>query len=256
MNNAFSMTMPTALSHVGRQNVNVASTLNTEPLFSNSGVTVRDCRPSYMAVDVSDLRTLKVNIAPPSGAFTIQNVLFDPPSVTVTGPAQDVDGLFPGSNAGIEVDLSGQEDVLRSPGSHTITVKLNLPLKRSDSVHITPTSVKMVFDVSSNDKESVLPPIAIAVQKLATQEGKQQIDIKGPPLLQNVRVRGPSSIVSKMEGDNPSIRPKAVLDITPDDSGTGITRNVTLIGIPPEVKILNGPFSVDFDVRDANTKPD
>ena len=250
MRDKLALALPSALSHPGKQNVDVANAFNSDPLFANSGVTIIKATPSYVTVNVNRLKPTDLVVKlPTDGLYPLQNVTFDPPRITVTGPEPVVLREYPGANdQSVTVDLRDQSAALAGTGTKTIDVKLILPTTKS--LVFSTDHVKMTCDLTTSNREITLPPFPLVVQKLAAQESLQQVVLKGQPLIQNVRVSGPGNVISKMEGDNPSIRPVGVLQVLPADTGkSDINRPIIIQDLPPEVKLISGAPSVDFDVN-------
>ena len=260
MDNSLTLTLPPALTHVGQQNVDIANTLNNDPLILNSGVSITKATPPLMTVTVDPLSTRTLPVAvPPDLARSLQSVSFDPPTVTVRGPKPRVDALFPG-DATVFIDTANRASDFTTAGTRTIEVPLvTLPLE--SRVTISPKKVKMTVEIGARDRDYTIPNVPIVVQKLLSLE-KTQVVVKGPPLVQNVHIHGPASLISRFEGSNPQCRLTAVLRISPDDVGKmdlqrvpelmmlrdTPNRGTELTVLPPDVK-ADPIGEVDFDVN-------
>lgn len=250
MDGKLNLSLPANFSHVGQQNADVALTLNSDPIIKDSGVFITMAEPTYVRVAVSKIISWDVAVAlPPDMPVLLQNVVFDPPRVTVRGPQPAMETAYQSDSRTATVDLSNQPAALAGTGTQTITVSLRAPA--DTRLTMSPQQVRMTFEVGTREREFTVPSVPIVVQKLLSHE-RDQVSVKGSPVVQNVRVRGPANLVSKLEGDNPSIRPTAVLRVRPEDAGqSDLHRDVDFIGLPTEVKVI-GTYGVDFDVKDTN----
>lgn len=246
----------TIYAREGIQNVDIVPILNVDPTVIDSGVTIKAATPPGFRVVVAKVVSRDVTVVlPPDMLVSLQNVAFDPPRITVRGPEPVMNSIYPGDNATIPVDLANKGASLTGTGTQTIDVPLApsaLTLLHDHGLTPTPSRVKMSFEVGTREREYTIPSVPIVVQKLLTQD-RNAVTVKGLPVIQNVRVRGPANLVRQLEGDNATVHPQAVLRIRSDDAGkTDLHRAVDLVGLPPEVKVVGQPNEVDFDVKDSS----
>jgi len=248
MENALTLTLPPALTHVGQQNVDIANTLNNDPLFLNSGVTITKATPPFMTVTVDPLASPSVPVAlPPDLASSLQNVTFDPPTVIVRGPKPRVEAQFPG-NTPVLVDVANQAAQFTGGGTRTIELPL-VALPQDSHLTMSPQKVKMTFEVGTRDREvTIRNPIKIVVQKPLSLE-RYQVILKSNPVINNVIIRGPANVVSKFEDSSAVAGLTAVLPIQLGDEGqTDRQRAVQIEGLPAGVRLVGAPPNLDFDV--------
>lgn len=239
------------------------STYPTVPLLNDYnairtlGVTVTSATPSSIKVRIDPRQTITVPLVLPDDLpVAVNNIVIDPPSVSVTAPVPVLRELFPTPRSGIAVDLSGQLDKITTTGP----VKLDgvpILVPREPGLQVTPQRTNFVkFEVSAREADHVLRTVPIAVQQPLPTVGKWEV-VTREKTLTNIQVRGPASEVAKLQsidGKPPEITPVAVLKLSTDDrTATDVDRDVTIDGLPPGVTPVGQPPRVNFSVREIGT---
>ena len=117
--------------------------LRGNPQFRDAGVTVLKCDPAGLPVYVDSLEKRSVPVKLPPDVSGTQAV-FDPPTVTVTGPSR-----FVKSFNEVTADTSALQE-LNTPGVHP---PVNVSLQPDPSGYLTyePSQVKAVLTVAQTD---------------------------------------------------------------------------------------------------------
>jgi len=238
--------MPPGYSE-GEITLDVATLLNSNS-FDRAGVKVDKATPSTVRVRLDRYIDREVTVAMPRElTVTLQAVTFEPPRVLVRGPRTTIDADFPNSDSTIPIELSSIASVLSVTGVHRVE---SVPLKQSPNTRLTirPQRVNASFEVGSSEREWQIPSVPIAVQRPAGQDGRYTVKLNGPPVITNVRIKGPSSILARFESRELKLTP--VLKVTQEDvRSDDLTREVDFPELPAGVSVVSRPHMVSFRVE-------
>lgn len=222
------------------------------------GVTVTSATPPSIKVRIEPRPTINVPLVLPDDLpVAVTNVVIDPPTVAVTGPASTLRQRFPTPRSGIPVDLSGLTDKITTTGPVKLDGVPILVPRDVPGLQVIPQRTNFVkFDVSARESDYVLRTVPITVLLPLPTVGKWEV-VTREKTLTNIQVRGPAVEIAKLQsidGKPPEITPVAVLKLSTDDrTATDATRAVSIEGLPNGVALVGQPPSVEFSVRERAT---
>ena len=155
---------------------------------------------------------------------------FEPRTVRVRGPRAKLED--PREPLVVVAELTGRDE-LQTPGPKDIAA---VPLRASiddPSIQLSPTTVRAIIDVSQREEKFLIASMPIWH---STPAGLlQQYRVEAPPSVPNITVIGPhDQIQSLARGE---YRPKALLEITAEDAGERIPRELKF-DLPDRVKVI------------------
>lgn len=242
------LALPNGDATVGTKTIILAQAIKADPHFASLNVTVKTA-PQELRVSVDPVISKVVTVAQPANAqVSLQNVSFDPPRVTVTGPTPLLNDDFSGDNPTISIDTSNL-DLSTTTAPRTATVPLIRPNK--SRIQLSASQVKMTYEVGSTIRSGEIKTVYIDVRRPISEDGRSKVIIRGSggPVIHNVQVTGPSDVVSQLIGDNPVLPVKAVLTITREDIDKGELRHPVDFDLKKGVTVTGGPYEVTFEVR-------
>ncbi len=211
------------------QRVSVVGTIGDLPLFRNAGVTVTESTPADLAVNVDTIVTRQADVKrDPAVTNLADESTFDPPTVTVEGPAQQMDHLaqYEGPANGrllVYADLSGFQADLSKPGERRLDAVPIAPPAAAlppggGQVRVTPQHVHATLTVRAADVPLVLPSVAIDIKGSQVMWHDCDVKVNGGDLtIRNLHVTGPADQIQAIADKQADV--SAVVDVRPDDVG-------------------------------------
>ena len=208
--------------------------LRENPQFRDAGVTVLKCDPPSLPVyiDTLEKRSLPVKLPPDvSGSQAV----FDPPTVTVTGPSR-----FVKSFNEVTADVSALTE-LNTPGVHP---PVNVSLQPDPSGYLTyePSQVKAVLTVAQTDvTRTFTVPIWLTMPPEINR--KYDITLNGNGFVLKLDLIGPPEQLARIGKD---VNPHFLLNI--DNANVSSTGPVPLEieGLPDGVRLAGSPPETTF----------
>ena len=213
------------------QSINLASLLQNQDLFKNSGVTVQDCQPPDLKIDIEKNLHREVPVKVPPGITNVSpDSRFEPSSVSVTGPESEVSKID-----AVYAKLEGNP-LLNQPGSHSIASVSLEPLVPSARLTISPplAAAEVVVRVSDVPYE-IDKPVPIDVRILGTMLTNNDFAFtSGDGTLPSLHVIGPQKEIDDIQSGKFQVR--ALLVVDPDDAGDARSKTLQY-DLPPGVKV-------------------
>jgi hypothetical protein len=221
--------------------------LSKHPIFAQRGVTVTNCKPLRLPVEIDEYvqREVEVRISP-QVASRVTKSTFNPPKVIVRAPGKLMREI---ETPVVYVELSGTE-LPETPGPQTIkNARLTLPQSNSDLgelVTFVPSTVEAEIEVRDRSITGEIKTVPISVVGLPSLLMDYKVECKD--FLSNVPVTGPPEEVEKLVGDAalPVTARLHLVDRDKVESAT-ITRELEIV-FPPGVENVKvaTPQRIDF----------
>jgi hypothetical protein len=208
--------------------------LRENPQFRDAGVTVLKCDPASLPVYVDTLEKRSLPVKLPSDVSGSRAV-FDPPTVTVTGPSR-----FVKSFNEVTADISALPE-LNTPGVHP---PVNVSLQPDPSGYLTyePSQVKAVLTVAQTDvTRTFTVPIWLAMQPDINKQ--YDVTLNGNGFVLKLDLIGPPEQLARIGKD---VNPHFLLNI--DHANVSSTGPVPLQieGLPDGVRLADSPPETTF----------
>lgn len=213
----------------GTVNLSTARLLSDQPMFKTAGVKVTAAVPSDVTVKIDDVVTRDLTVVAAPGLDFEGTPAFVPPTVKVQGPKSALDRIT-------VLDASGQPAMAvpiphaggnTTPGQHD---DVEVPIPRPEAgtegataVTFTPAAVKTSYRIRDGATDSYLLP-SIPVDLVAPAPFLDEYRAQFPATLANVTVRGTPELIQSLKRGTLQRRPKALLELSPDDLPTNTTR--------------------------------
>jgi len=228
------------------------------PLFMNRGITVSDCRPPLLLVQVDALIERQVPIQASSVITNMDGPpTFTPSKVTLRGPQSVLDRLKAEGKLAVYANLADAPE-LQAPGVHELkNVPLMLPSLQAGEAHVSiaPASVTATIKVKQVEDRYVYPTMTIFVTTPYNFSDRYKVRLIGDPFIQNITLLGPQEVLSALRKDDFHPKPLARLTVTSDDLPPGTTHTRELkFELPDGVRVApeDAHHSVQFTIEDAS----
>lgn len=239
---------------IGSVQLNSVMLLNRAPVFIKHGVSVSACNPNKLNVFVDQLAERDVPVVLPADPNLNLTAVFDPPTVTLSGPSRAIAEADTAGHLSATADLSSFATL--QPGQHTdVTVHLLAPTE-GPGLKLSTQSVKATVNVREADEHLTLPSVPIwpCQPNILT---KYRINFS-PATLTNIEVFGPHDKIALLKGDSPQFTPIAWFRVTREDVGRPSTPRQLKFDLPDGVRVsdTDAKRTVDVDVTDQPAQGD
>ena len=215
--------------------ISILDKLRESPQFREAGITVEKCSPAMLQVYVDTVLTRSLPVKPPPSVPGLQDVSFNPPTISVSGPSR-----FLKSFDEVTADISSLP-VLDQPGVHQVD-NVALDPDPSGFLKFTPSQVRAVLTVAQKD---VTKPFSVPIWVATTPRINNDyiITVNGSGFTPQLDLTGPSEQLDRINKD---VIPKALLEI--DDANVNTTTSVELKieGLPDGVRLAGPPPQITF----------
>jgi hypothetical protein len=208
----------------------IAENLKDNSRFKEAGITLTQCTPAFLTVNVDDLEKKTLPIQKPE-ISTLQSATFIPNTVEVNGPRSIVDSM-----TFVTADLTSVS-IPNTPGSHTVS---NVPLVQPSPEHplsFSPSTVDATLVVQAADIPYDIRdiPVVMAVAPILLESHKITPSQSNIP---KITVIGPPDQIDKLKQSD--VKPTAVFEVTQDNISNPGPVSVTIAHLPDGVR-LDGP---------------
>jgi len=227
------------------------------PLFTSLGITVSDCRPALLTVQVDALveKEVPVKLLNPIASLEAPPT-FTPATVKLRGPQSSFENGG-GGNLAVYANLSDLPE-LKISGERTINnVPLMLPSTLVGDTHVTmtPKSVSAHVKVKQVEGQLVYDTMTIFVTTPYNFSDRYKVKLLGDdPFIHNVTLLGPPDVLAAMKKEDFHPKPVARVTVTSDDLPPGVRRTRELkFELPDGVRVaeVDSHRSVEFMIVDA-----
>jgi hypothetical protein len=249
--------------------INQPTTLQSLPLvrqqriFADNGITVLACQPPQFRVQIDQIVEREAQIVVPPEVKNV-SAHFEPPTVRIRGPLSDLtraERASPNGTLAVLADLHEVQN--KPPGQYPV---MDVTLRRSQDLDLDRVSimshprVRASVDVKQADKTYKIPSIPITVNGADTVMNKYQVSWDRPslPILSNVTVSGPPTIIDSLDRPDFTPKPQARLDITAQDAiGSEPRSKVVKYDMPDGVKVApeDQKRTVEFHLVERSSLP-
>jgi len=203
------------------QPVNVVDRIQNQTLFRDTGVSVTESQPAVIPVDVDDMGKRELEVLHPIGVTNLTPATtFDPPKVTVAGPASLLKRMEDQGDLKVYADISPNAEALRTPGKHDlpgVMLRIGAGGPRDERLTITPSTVHAMLDVRPADVDYTIPALPITLQAPASFWHSYDVVLTAGESVANITVSGPQAQIERLS--NHTYPAKAILDVSRDDYG-------------------------------------
>lgn len=180
--------------------------LNDDPYFVKNGVSLSKLQPSEFSVYVDPIIQVDAEVKADPKVTNLEGpVIFDPPTVRVSGPESIL-----ASRQG-KLIAYAELGQLNEPGAKNIAnVPVTLSITGRD-ISISPTTVSAKFSVKKSDVEDVIPSIPVWVEYPPGQFWDKYRAVYDHDI-SDVKVTGPADVIRDLKNPAHEPRPKAIFD--------------------------------------------
>jgi hypothetical protein len=224
----------------GQYEIDILAQIQKDSRLGDAGVTVEDCQPRHVRVDVDSLQEVELDVRPDPLAKFLAAPIFNPPKVRVTLPA----ALLRGATG--EVYAKANLPQL-PPGAHSLkAVRLTVE-GLTERVAPKPDTVSATVEVGQSDVAFLIS--SMPVFAVVSGELTQKYFVKHDQFLTNVWVFGPPEKIKALENFTLTPRPQARFQVTADDvGGKRVTRELEYV-LPEGIrKRDDAPTTISFEM--------
>lgn len=236
--------------------ISIGSRLNQQEIFESNGVSVQGTEPATAQVLVDRVveRELEVKLRPDL-ASRVESAEFNPQTVKVSGPERVITQLEAQGKLVAELELSTQSQIMSArPGTEIVLGQERIRPIVGTGVNLVTQQISGGKLKMSQKERGVIRSMAVFIAKPALYEG--QYSVTGMPLtLTNVPVTGPMDVLKRLEADEITPKPFALITIVREDQGKTLDRLPTFQQLPPGVEVdmqQVGPLHFSVTGSDAS----
>jgi len=218
------------------QRIPVTDYIQNLPIFRDYGITVLDCSPKDVVVNVDTLGSREIPVEVPTSVTNLTPATtFTPAKVKVQGPDKVLNRLY---DTGMLKVFAGIADspLMRSPGKHEVS---NVPVVlagRDERVSVSPATVKASLDVRATDVPGLIRSMPLSITApLGLLRGYDVTLISGDQTVANIHVIGPQTQIDKI--DNQQFLPRAVLEVNGSDINHDDVQRPLKFDLPDGVRV-------------------
>lgn len=238
------------LAPVDRVAIDIRTQLNELAVLRDAGVSVVDVTPAqvYLRVEPLEEMTAEIIVDPDTPYALAGRALFEPPTVTLQGPAsaiqrlrdQAADDTGPTVIADLPEDVPVAESMVRN-------VPLRLP-SDAPNLSLSPSSVRATFTRAAEvPVRTILQRVVVRESTPAAMSGQYLVEIE-PTVINNVTIEGPPDVISRIQRGEVPVEAVLVLD-RDDQEIREPTRRRLEITLPPNATLIGDPPEVTFRLR-------
>ena len=206
----------------GQYEVDILAQIQKDSRLEGSGITVQDCQPRHVRVEVDALQELELEVKADPQARFLAPPAFDPPRVRVMAPASAIKA------AKGEVYAKANLPPL-TQGPHTLkSVQVTVEGLNDPKVSVRPGAVSATVEVGQADVAGVIS--SLPVFPVPTPDVWQNQTIRYNQFLSNVRVYGPPDKIKQLLNFTLKPPPEARFKVTDNDvGGKRVTRDLEYV---------------------------
>jgi hypothetical protein len=230
------------------------------PDFRSSGITVTNCVPDQLQVEVDELVERKVNIKlPPSVTNLASPPVFDPKQVIVRGPKTQLQTAAEEGRLSVFAELVDPE-ILKTPGHHDIPSTPVTCSLHGENITLTPTTVHAILDIREADVPLHVDAMPIFVMAPTNVSDKYRVvmSINGRETtsLANVTLVGPPKTIEMMQRPDFAPKPKAYIEVSSEDETNPKPKLLQFDKLPEGVVVSpdDKQKTVDIKLIDRSTE--
>ena len=238
------------------QRIPVMDYIQNLPIFKENGITVMDCSPKDVVVNIDTLGSREIPVEiPPSVTNLTSATAFTPAKVKVEGPDKVLNRLF---DTGMLKAFAGIADspLIRSPGKHDVSNVQVVLAARDERVTVDPTTVKASLDVRATDVPGLIRSMPLTIQSpLGLLRGYDVTLISGDQTVANIHVIGPQTQIERI--DSQQFLPRAVLEVTGNDINHDDLQRELKFVLPDGVRVTpeDANRTVEFKLTRRSSPP-
>jgi hypothetical protein len=223
---------------IGEHDIQTLPRIENDSRFKNLGITVVKASPENLSVYVDVLETVEIPVEAPAGLLTVQNAIFTPPTVKITGPSQALDRIKQEKGHLSAVADIANLPLLNSPGQHApITVSL-IPPDSSDGIGLSQSTVQATLTVKESDVTTTVSnlPICLLAPNFVLDNYKFSFD---PKIYPAVKLIGPPDKIDQIVSGE--VKPIAAMEIGDDDDAKNPrSKSLMILNLPAGVRLAPG----------------
>lgn len=209
----------------GEHQIYLQFELNQLPRVKNKGVTISNCTPAEVTVDVDEIETIDVDVkARPEDSKTLGSPIFNPARVKISAPrrlirqAQQDTG---GQGLVAYANFAAFKQLMLEPGKHSLSAVPVVPSIGIEDSHVQPDAVSAEVDVTDKAERTITLPY-LRVLAASPRDAGTRADQYKPyfdPTLTNVTVTGPEQQIALLQDPNyaPTPAPAAIFEVNYND---------------------------------------
>ena len=244
---------------VERTTVALRDRLAESQFLRDAGVGVLEVAPGDVIVRVEEKRRVEATVVA-GGDLAADELaappLFDPPTVTIDGPASLVDRLVgPDGTARVIADLPQNAEA----GEQTRTVAIHaagaLTKPEVDRLSLSRPDVQAKFSRKAKQQvELPLGPVVLLISKPTVME-KRVTAAAERDVLNGLVVQGPSDVINRLRADPSGVQATVTLQRDDEDADGEVIRRRVTVSLPAGVTLMGEPPEVSITVRRRDATP-
>jgi hypothetical protein len=226
----------------GQYQIDILSQIQKDFRLDNNGITVVDCTPRDVRVDVDALQEVELEVKADPQARFVAPPVFNPPRVKLTAPASAIKTA--------KGELFARANLPRlTQGPHTLnSVPVTVEgLSDPKGVVVRPSAVSASVEVGQADMSFTIP--SLPVFPVPTPDVWQKQTIRYTQFLPNVNVYGPPDKIEQLKNGTLKPTPEARFKVTDNDvGGKKVTRELDYV-LPQGIsKGDDAPKQIEFEL--------
>lgn len=202
----------------GQHQIYVRTELDHLPRIMENGVTITNCEPSEVTVDVDVIGhvDLEVKVRPEDAKTLGAPPIFNPPKVRMFGPQRVLDNAVNQARQQNQAlvayaNLNSFKQQLVEPGKHSLSavpVGPSLPIDDTH-VHLAPGAVSADVEVTDKAERTITLPYLRVLAAYRPDAGAKadQYKVNYEPTITNVTVTGPEQQIALLQDPNYVLNP-------------------------------------------------
>lgn len=231
----------------GQYEVDILAQIQKDNRLEGSGITIQDCTPRQVRVEVDRLEELDLEVRADPQARFLSPPIFDPQKVKISAPAAAIRSAI--RSAGGTLYAKANLPSL-APGPHTLkAVTVTVEGLADAQATLRPGTVSAVVEVGQADVRfridslPISPNVAFDLQAFATH------DLRFERFLSNVSVYGPPDKIRELEKGTLMPRPEASFKVTDKDLGQQRVVAPIKYDLPEGIRLAeDAPKTITFDL--------
>lgn len=226
----------------GQYEIDILAQIQKDYRLDGSGITVQDCSPRQVRVDVDALQEIELVVrADPQMRFPTPP-MFDPPVVKVTAPAAAIRGakgeLYARANLGT-----------LPPGPHSLKSVPIVVEGLDPKTPVRPPTVSATVEIGQADVQSVIASMPVFPIYALDQQQLKKHELRFEQFLANVPVYGSPDKIKQLESLTLNPRPEAHFKVREADLGKLRVTADLKFELPEGVRLGEGaPKTITFDL--------
>lgn len=229
----------------GEHTISLQFELNQLQRVKNKGVTLVNCTPAEITVDVDEIETMDLEVrARPEDSKTLGSPIFSPARVKISAPRhllRQAQQDTAGQGLVAYANFAPFKQILAEPGKHSLSGVQVVPSIGIENSDIQPRGVSAELNVNNNTDRTITLPYLRVLAATPRDAGARADQYKPnfDPTLTNVTVTGPEQQIALLQDPNytPTPFPAAIFEVNYNDIENPAPAPI-MYQLPPGVHVV------------------